>query len=163
MNQPAALKQYRRVYLATPYSKFHLGLQEAWKGAVELTAKLLHAGISAYSPIAYTHPIALMGNFDPLDHNIWLPFDHSQMEDADALVVATMQGWDDSYGVGVEIEFFRKAGKPVYLLHPVTLEVIVFSGIANGEMQKRVPALKTPLELAIDRATDLSPCDVEAA
>lgn len=116
------------VYLATPYSKYPprdnlTGLEAAFRDASRLAARLLRAGVKVYSPIAHTHPIAMHGHLDALDHAIWLPFDAAIMAKADALVVAKMTGWQDSTGVKHEIGVFAQAEKPIYYLDPETLEV----------------------------------------
>lgn len=110
------LTQFPLVYLATPYSKYKLGIEQAFIDASALAARLMLAGVKVYSPIAHTHPLAVHGNVDPLDHSIWLPFDEAMMHACAALVVAQMQGWRESYGVNHEIEFFTKAGKPIVYL-----------------------------------------------
>lgn len=111
------------VYLATPYSKWENGLEDAFIEAAKLTGRLLRCGVRAYSPIAHTHPIAVYGKLDALDHSIWLPFDEAIMERANVLLVAKMKGWDESRGIKHEIEFFEAAGKPVYYLDVETFEV----------------------------------------
>ena len=111
------------VYLATPYSKWEQGLDDAFIQAAKITARLLRCGVRAYSPIAHTHPIAVHGKLDALDHSIWLPFDEAIMERADVLLVAKMKGWDESRGIKHEIEFFEGKGKPVYYLDVETFEV----------------------------------------
>lgn len=110
-------------YLATPYSKYTGGIECAFIDASKLAARLLKAGIKVYSPIAHTHPLARYGNIDPFDHAIWMPFDEAMMDAADALIVAHMSGWDESYGIKHEIEFFQTAGKPIFDLDPVSLRI----------------------------------------
>src|SRR5436309_1862842 len=58
-------------YLATPYSKYPRGLTAAFEDAANLAARLLQVGFRVYSPIAHTHPLAVYGKIDPLDHAIW--------------------------------------------------------------------------------------------
>lgn len=118
------LKAFRLCYLATPYSKYDLGLEAAFVHAAELAAKLLQRGVCVYSPIAHTHPLSVYGKIDPLDHSIWLPFDARQMDAADCLIVARMQGWRESFGVQHEIETFKTEGKPIVHLDPVTLAIV---------------------------------------
>lgn len=109
-------------YLATPYSKYFGGdLERAFIDASKLAAKLLVAGIKVYSPIAHTHPLAVYGELDPLDHSIWLPFDEAMMSAADILIVAQMPGWQESKGIAHEIKFFETRGKPIYDLDPATM------------------------------------------
>ncbi len=110
--------EIRLCYLATPYSRFPGGIEAAFVAACRVVADLLKSGVSAYSPIAHTHPVAMHGGIDPLDHSIWIPFDAPMMAAADCCIVAMLPSWETSYGIGVEIDAFRKAGKPVlYLDH----------------------------------------------
>jgi len=107
------------VYVATPYSQYPKGIEAAFVDACKVTAALIEEGINAYSPIAHTHPIALYGSMDPLDHNRWLKFDAAMMEAATELLVIEMPSWKDSKGIAIEIETFLKAGKPItYLTWP---------------------------------------------
>ena len=108
-------------YLATPYSKWVPGLEDAFVQAAILAARLLTTGLKVYSPIAHTHPLAIYGNLDPLDHSIWLPFDEAMMHASDVLLVAHMDGWRESQGVAHEIDFFDREGKPIFDLNPQTL------------------------------------------
>ena len=55
---------------------------------------------------------------DALDHTIWLPLDEHMMRAACGLIVAQMDGWQESYGLAVEIDHFRQARKPVIWLNP---------------------------------------------
>lgn len=108
-------------YVATPYSRYPAGIEAAFVDAAKLTAKLLTCGFWCYSPICHTHPLAIYGNLDPLDHDIWLPFDKAMMTAADSLLVAHMDGWDTSFGIAEEVKFFEGSGKPIYDLDPATL------------------------------------------
>jgi hypothetical protein len=140
----AALQGHRRVYIATPYTKYKLGIQEAWKTAVEVSSRLKKAGVVLYSPIVHSHPIAIMGNIDPLDFKMWIADNISQVEDADACAVVLMDGWAESFGVQDEIKKFKDAGKPIYLVHPVTLEVTLAG--PTGELTAEYTLPLTPLE-----------------
>lgn len=113
MNRLAA---YPLVYLATPYTRYPAGPEAAFRDACRLAAKLLTAGVKVYSPIAHTHPIAVHGNLDPLDHGIWLPFDEAMMAASATLLVAQLEGWRESFGVTFEINFFKTWLKPVFYL-----------------------------------------------
>lgn len=109
------------VYLATPYSRFPEGLDAAFHGAARLAARLIAAGVTVYSPIAHTHPIAMLGNLDPRDHAMWMKFDAAMMARADALGVAHLAGWRESRGMALEIAEFEAAGKPVFDIDPESL------------------------------------------
>lgn len=108
-------------YLATPYTRYPAGIERAFTDAAKLAARLLHAGVKVYSPIAHTHPLAVYGDLDPLDHSIWLPFDEAMMAKADVLIVARMEGWAASKGIAHEIQYFADRHKPIFDLDPVTL------------------------------------------
>jgi hypothetical protein len=111
------LRAHSLVYLASPYTKYPAGFHMAAVDAACIAANLMREGVKIYSPIAHTHPLALYGNLDPLDHSIWLPFDETIMNLADACCVAAdMTGWETSFGVGHEISHFWKREKPVYRL-----------------------------------------------
>jgi hypothetical protein len=111
---PIDLTRHRLVYLGSPYTKYASGLDAAFQDVCAIAADLIKEGVKVYSPIAHTHPIAIHGNLDPRNHDIWLPFDQAMMNAADAMVIADMDGWRESYGVRFEIETFQRAGKPVY-------------------------------------------------
>ena len=120
---------FRLCYLATPYSKYKGGhLERAFVDASRLAAALLTTGVRVYSPITHTHPLAVYGDLDPLDHSIWLPFDEAMMEAADCLIVAHMDGWETSFGIAHEIEFFDKANKPIFDLDITTMTMTLRRG-----------------------------------
>jgi Domain of unknown function (DUF1937) len=110
------LTKYRLCYLATPYSKFPSGIHCAFVEASIFAARLLALGVKVYSPIAHTHPLAIYGNIDPLDHDIWLPFDAAMMDASEALLIAEMPGWQTSKGIKHEIDYFTDAGKDIHFL-----------------------------------------------
>lgn len=107
-------------YLASPYSKYPDGIEVAFKEVSKGAAWLISKGIYVYCPIAHTHPIAIHGGMNPLDHEIWLPADRPFMNTASGLLVYKMPTWQDSYGVSVEIKVFEEQEKPVeYLEWPL--------------------------------------------
>ena len=103
-------------YIASPYSKFASGVEAAFREISRITAGLVEAGLPCFSPIAHSHPVAVHGGLDPLDHTIWMPLDEPMMRAAHGIIVVQMDGWRESYGVNVEINYFRAAGKPVYFM-----------------------------------------------
>jgi hypothetical protein len=113
------LTEFSLIYLATPYSRYPAGIDAAFRDAAALAARLLTKGVKVYSPIAHTHPLAIYGNIDPLDHAIWLPFDEAMMTASSALLVAQMRTWQASKGIAHEIEFFTREDKPVFYLDTV--------------------------------------------
>lgn len=117
------LTGYDLLYVGSPYTKYPAGIEAAFATVCSLMGKLLARGLKAYSPIALTHPIAIHGRIDPLDHQFWLAYDAAMMAKSDAMIVAMMDGWEMSYGVRHEIETFQAANKPVFFLNPKSLSV----------------------------------------
>jgi len=117
------LRSVNLIYLASPYSKYPFGLHTAFVDVCFLAGRLIEHGLKVYSPIAHTHPIALYNHMDPLDHLVWLPFDEAIMRACDLLLIAEMEGWKESYGIGEEIKVFAKADKPIMRINPATLKV----------------------------------------
>lgn len=105
-------------YLATPYSKYPHGIEAAFHLACKNTALLIRSGIRVYSPIAHTHPVAIHGGLDPLDHTIWIPADLPFMKNAMGLIVLMAESWEISKGIKIEIDEFEQTGKPVLYMEP---------------------------------------------
>lgn len=108
-------------YLATPYSRYPDGLEEAFKIACKAAGLLIEAKVRVYSPIAHTHPIAIHAGIDPKAHDIWLPADQPFMDAARGLIVLRAASWEISYGIGEEIKEFTKIGKPIHYFDPWTI------------------------------------------
>lgn len=109
------------IYLATPYSKYKDGLEEANRLACEYTATLIKHKLPVFCPIAHSHNLAVNTDLAAMDHSIWMPLDFAFTEAAFAMVVCCMDGWDESYGVKKEIEFFKDNNKPIYYWNPPEL------------------------------------------
>lgn len=118
------LRKFDLIYIGTPYTKYPGGIEKAFIDACKLTGSLLQKGLRVYSPIAHTHPVAIHADIDPLDLDIWLPFDAAMMEKADAMLVALMPGWNTSVGVAHEMAAFKSAGKPIFYFGMATQEII---------------------------------------
>lgn len=131
-------------YLATPYTKYTEGIEQAFIDAAKLKARLMRAGINVYSPIVESHPSAIYGDLDPLDHSIWLRSNEAQMAVASVLIVAQMDGWDRSKGVLHEIEFFQARSKPIFMLDPETLGMSRLHLIAVTNLICKMRELQSP-------------------
>lgn len=103
-------------YLASPYSKYPDGIDEAFQQACMAAGQLVKHGVKVYCPIAHTHAISIHGSVDPWAHDIWMPQDMPFMEAAKGLIVLQMPTWERSRGVMEEIGKFREAGKPIVFM-----------------------------------------------
>lgn len=116
-------------YVATPYSKWKHGLEDANEVAQKLTARLMSVRVPVFSPIAHTHGIAAyVENVDKRDHDFWLKSDEPVCRSACGLLIADLPGWKESEGVALEIEWHRKDKKPIYILNTKTLDVKRYRG-----------------------------------
>ena len=106
-------------YLASPYSKYPHGLDRACDDICEQAALLVSVGVRhVYSPIAHCHRIEKLGGLDPLDYSIWLPMQQPMIDAAKGMILCKLDGWDRSYGIGVELGLFRAESKPVFYMLP---------------------------------------------
>jgi hypothetical protein len=110
-------------YLATPYAKWATGLHNATKVAQFLTAQLMDRLIPVFSPIAHNHGVAQFLTVDKRNHDFWMAADKPMFDSAYGLLVADLEGWRESKGVGMEIDWARAAHKPAWLLHPTLLTI----------------------------------------
>lgn len=111
-------------YLATPYTKFDDGLDAAFEVAAQIGARLLKSGVFVYAPIVHLHPMARHGRLDPLDLSLWYPHNAEMMKRCDTLIVALMPTWEKSAGMALEVEYFRREGRPIFDLDPDTMRMV---------------------------------------
>jgi len=110
-------------YLASPYSRYYAGIDEAARIAAQIAGELTRRDIHVYSPIAETHAIAKAAGLDPLDHEMWMKRDAPFMAAAHGLIVTEMKGWHESIGLEEETNIFIRDLKPVFNLDPRILGV----------------------------------------
>lgn len=115
------LCQYNLVYMASPYELYPSGKVAAFRDACTVAARIIGSGIRVFAPIPHSHSIQAHGDFE--DDFDWLLFDEAMMNVSDALLVTKMLTWEASVGIQYEINFFRKANKPVYYLNPHNMEI----------------------------------------
>jgi len=94
-------------YLASPYSKYPLGREQAFKEVCKKAADLMDDGYEIFCPIAHSHPIEKIGMIGTRDGDYWLKQDMSVLQHCKKLIVYMMPGWDTSYGVNKEVEFAK--------------------------------------------------------
>lgn len=108
------------IYLASPYTHSDVHVREwRFREACRVAAALLRAGVTVFSPIAHSHPIACFGM--PTSWEFWSQVDREYLSRCDVLAVLTLAGWRESVGVQAEIELARKMGIPVVYVAPTEL------------------------------------------
>lgn len=102
------------IYLALPYSKYPYGREAAFKEACAASARVMQSGYGVFCPIAHSHSIEVEGmDGNIMDGDWWLEQDFAVLSKCDELWVYQMPGWDQSYGVGKEIEFAKQRKIPI--------------------------------------------------
>lgn len=115
------LKKFKMIYLASPYTKYPFGLDDAAEDIAKVTGRLMMMGLNVHSPIVPTHYIAKFAGIDPVDHELWMKIDAAFIEVCDAMVIAQLTGWDVSRGVAHEIDVFTLQNKPIMTLDVGTI------------------------------------------
>jgi len=103
-------------YLATVYTAHPEGLDQAHKDACAAAGQLMAAGVPIYCPIAHSHCVAMWGDLDPIDHELWMNADRPMMEAAGGLIVVKMPNWEISQGIAEERRHFTAAEKPIVFM-----------------------------------------------
>lgn len=97
-------------YLASPYSHPDPAIRQArFEAVCREAAALMREGVIVFSPIAHSHSCALAGSL-PLQWEFWERYDRAMLENADDLVVLTMDGWRESKGIAAEIKIAQELG-----------------------------------------------------
>jgi hypothetical protein len=99
-------------YLATPYSKFPGGKEEAFRLACLAAAQCYAEGILVFSPIAHTHCIAVIGGLDG-SYQQWQIFNEVMLRASLGMIVVEMEGWDVSDGIEAETVWCTENKKPI--------------------------------------------------
>jgi hypothetical protein len=110
-------------YISNPYN----GSEEQKELRAQIAAKtcalLVRKGIHAWSPIVHNH--AMMKTFKDFTleerQTKILEFDFSLLKRAHGMIVLTIEGWKESFGVTKEIAYCREHSLPIYLLDPQEL------------------------------------------
>lgn len=108
-------------FLATPFSLHPRGLDAAFREACFTAELVRRLGLDVYCPIEATYPLALSTKIDPLDYEFWREAIAPYIKRCDRLLVAMIDGWEQSDGIEHERLEFRRLGKPELLIHPFTL------------------------------------------
>lgn len=115
-------------FVSTPFRLFPLGHAAAYRLACEETARLLKAGIGAFSPIAHGQGLSDFGGIDPIDNDIWMTINSPMMDAACGIIVVEAESWSISQGMAAEIDYFESHGKPVIAMTPGIIPAALSAG-----------------------------------
>lgn len=104
------------IYLASPYSHPDEAVrQRRFEEVCRAAGWLMLTGNVVFSPIAHTHPIALMYEL-PKDWSFWKRQDVGMLRHARSLMVLTLDGWLESKGLQEELKIADQIGLPVFYM-----------------------------------------------
>ena len=71
-----------------------------------------------FAPITHSHPIVTHKAFNKALHTyeVWMPLDLAILEICDELWIAEINGWEESKGTKLEIEYARAKGLPIKMI-----------------------------------------------
>ena len=107
-------------YLAGP----HKGTPEQEVDRIEMSLKLtvafLTQGIYVFSPIVYSIKIAEALNFSSTEERRRVIFSYllEFLKVSKGMILVTMEGWQESWGVQQELRFCQENQIPVYIVDP---------------------------------------------
>jgi hypothetical protein len=106
------------IYLASPYSNYPGGKEEAFKLVCLKAGFLMSNGYNVFCPIAHSHPIEMAGNITDTSHEFWLKQDFAVLRKCTEIWVYMLPGWKESFGIGKELDFATEHNIPItYLRH----------------------------------------------
>jgi len=108
-------------YLATPFTRHPRGLDAAFREACFTAELVRRLGLDVYCPIEETFSVSKRTKIDPLDYEFWQAVIAPWIPRCDRILVAMIDGWEQSVGIEHERREFRRLGKPELLIHPFTL------------------------------------------
>lgn len=121
-------------YIASPYKhKDKDVMRERFDAVMQATVQIMKAfeDIIPFSPVTYTRPLA--ENLDVIYFD-WYTFDLEFLYRCDILLVLKLEGWENSYGVKLEIEEAKKKDIPVIYATPDNIVDVLGKEVTNGTL-----------------------------
>lgn len=113
-------------YISNPYNGTEAEKESRAQIAARVCGLLLKKGIHAWSPIVHNHAMMKTFNEFTLEERRTkiLDFDFTLLKSAKGMIVLTIDGWKQSYGVQAEIDLCNKLDIPVKYLNPDDLDLV---------------------------------------
>ena len=125
------------IYLASPYSHPDPAVRERrFKAACRAAGALIAQGHAVFSPIAHSHPIAVEGQLDAVDNDLWLRINAEMMEACSEVSVLMLPGWMESTGIAREIALANERGLRVEFINPDVLTALSAPLYTRGRKNK---------------------------
>ena len=78
---------------------------------------MLKEGLAVYSPIVHCHELAKIADL-PRDAAFWRKYNFTMLAAAESIGVLMLPAWDQSVGIGEEVEQGTKAGIKLFYIEP---------------------------------------------
>jgi hypothetical protein len=106
------------VFLASPYSHTDPWIRyKRYRAAATFVVKNLTKDVGIFSPIVYSHTIAVQHNL-PIGFEFWEILNGIILRKCNALWVLTLDGWKVSRGVQWELSMAKEHSIPIALKSP---------------------------------------------
>lgn len=111
-------------YISNPYNGTEEQKEHRAQVAARVCALLLKRGVFAWSPIVHNHAMMKVFSDFTLDERraMMLPYDFSLLRQSKGMIVLTIEGWRESFGVKAELELCQELAIPVQYLNPKDLD-----------------------------------------
>ena len=104
------------IYLASPYSAGEPGLSlHRFQMTQYYTAKYMKLGNPIFSPIVHCHDLATKFGM-PTTAQYWKTYNEAFLQKADQMWILALDGWDKSFGVQMEVDWWNKHRDPKNLI-----------------------------------------------
>jgi hypothetical protein len=101
------------IYIASPYTHESKYIrEERFKSVSYYTYLQIKEGKVVFSPITYGHTLTYFGDL-PTDWEFWEKLCISFLDKCNELHILTLEGWEESRGIKMEIEYAKKKGIPI--------------------------------------------------
>lgn len=112
------------IYLASPYSHKSPDVKhERFLHVEKATSVLMRQGHPIFSPIVHCYEVARKFSL-PDDADFWWNYNRAFLRRADAVWVLCVEGWEDSKGVKMEMDFAAHIAIPCRYLSNPSLEFL---------------------------------------
>lgn len=112
------------IYLACPYSRYSdIEREFIFQNVNKIASDLIRAGLTVFSPISHSHPIAKYGL--PKDWHYWDKFDIEMLSICKVMVIYCYPDWGNSQGIQKEIEIAIDMNKPIIEMDSYDIELFI--------------------------------------
>lgn len=106
------------VYLAAPYSHpDNKVVNKRVKTIAKVAGNLMkNKDVFVFSPISHGHPINLNIKGESIGYDNWLALDKAILDICDEMYIIDIEGWNESRGVQVEIDYCKTKNIPIRMV-----------------------------------------------